>query len=298
MSAANASDATDAIQRPQLVDPPPRRRRVGAMPGFGVSLGITVVVVSGLVLLPIATLTLRAIGIGPRGLWAIVTAPRTLSALGLSFGAAAIAAIVNAVFGTIVAWVLVRQRFVGKALLDAAVDLPFALPTAVAGIALTAIYAPTGWVGRGLAAAGVHVAFTRLGVVVAMIFVGLPFVVRTVEPVLLELPSELEEAAAVLGATRWQIATRVVAPRLLPAITTGVALAFARAVGEYGSVVFISGNMPMKTEIAPLLIVTRLEQFDYAGATALAAIMLAVSLAMLVAINLVEASARRRFGGA
>jgi sulfate transport system permease protein len=228
--------------------------------------------------------------------WSTVTAPRVLASFELSFGAALIAALVNACFGLIVAWVLVRYRFAGKKLIDALVDLPFALPTAVAGIALTAVYSSKGWIGQYLEPNGIKVAFTPLGVVVALTFIGLPFVVRTVQPVLADLERELEDAAASLGATRWQTFVRVILPAILPALITGFALAFARGVGEYGSVIFIAGNMPMKSEIAPLLIITKLEQYDYAGATAIAVVMLVSSFLLLFAINLLQWWARRRGG--
>jgi sulfate transport system permease protein len=226
--------------------------------------------------------------------WTTVTAPRVVASYKLTFGASLIAAVVNLVFGLIVAWVLVRYRFPGKRLIDALVDLPFALPTAVAGIALTALYAPNGWIGSRLEPLGLKVAFTPLGIVVALTFIGLPFVVRTVQPVLEDLETELEEAAASLGATRWQTFTRVILPTLLPALLTGFALAFARATGEYGSVIFIAGNMPMISEITPLMIYSKLEQFDYAGATAIAVVMLAISFSLLLVINLLQAWTRRR----
>jgi sulfate transport system permease protein len=233
---------------------------------------------------------------GPADIWAVATSPRTLAALRLSFLGALFAAAVNAVFGLILAWVLVRYEFPGRRLIDAAVDLPFALPTAVAGIALAAIYAPNGWVGGLLAPYDIKVAYTPLGVMVALIFIGLPFVVRTVQPVLEELPADIEEAAALLGASRWRTVFQVLLPPVLPALMTGFVLAFARAVGEYGSVIFIAGNVPMVSEIAPLLIVIRLEQFDYAGAAVVATLMLLLSFALILLVNLVQARARRRFG--
>ena len=238
-------------------------------------------------------LALKAGGLGPTEFWRVATEPRALASYQLSFGVSLLAAAANSVFGVLVAWVLVRYSFPGRDLADALVDLPFALPTAVAGIALTAIYAPTGWLGAPLALLGLKVAFSPLGIFVALTFIGIPFVVRTVQPVLEELDPSIEEAAAVLGATRWQTFRRVILPALLPAVLTGFALAFARGVGEYGSVVFISGNMPLKTEIAPLLIVTKLEQYDYAGATAIACVMLMVSFATLFAINLLQRWSRR-----
>jgi sulfate/thiosulfate transport system permease protein len=261
-------------------------RRV--LPGFGLSLGITGVALTLVVLIPLSGLFLKTFTLTWEGFWSAATDPRALASYRLSFGAALAAAAVNAGFGLLVAWVLVRYRFPGRGLVDALVDLPFALPTAVAGLTLTALYAPSGLFGRALVPLGVKVAFTPLGVVVALTFVGLPFVVRTVQPVLEELDPQLEEAAAVLGATRWQTFRRVIFPQLLAPLVTGFTLAFARAVGEYGSIVFISGNMPMRTEITPLLIVTRLEQYDYAGATALALVMLGASFALLFAINLLQ----------
>ncbi len=246
-------------------------------------------------LIPLSATFVEASKVGRHEFWQIVTAPRALAAYGLSFGASLIGAAINLVLGTLVAWVLVRYRFPAKRLLDSLVDLPFALPTAVAGIALTTIYAPTGWFGKPLAALGIHVAFTRLGIVVALTFIGLPFVVRTVQPILEDLDRELEEAAASLGAGRWQTFVRVLLPAILPAALTGFALAFARGVGEYGSVIFIAGNMPMRTEIAPLLIVTKLEEYDYAGATSIAVVMLVISFAMLLGINaLAEVGGTRR----
>ena len=262
------------------------RNRV--LPGFGLSLGFTVAYLGLVVLVPLSAVFLTTATMGWPRFWATVTAPRVLASYRLSFGMAFAAALVNGVFGALVAWVLVRYRFPGRRLLDALVDLPFALPTAVAGIALTALYAENGWVGRVLKELGIKVAFTPLGVGLALVFVGLPFVVRTVQPVLEDLDAEIEEAAASLGASRWQSLVRVVLPSVLPSVITGAALAFARGIGEYGSVVFISGNMPMKTEITPLLIVTKLEQYDYAGATALAVVMLVVSFAMLFVINLLQ----------
>jgi sulfate transport system permease protein len=261
-------------------------RRRDAVPGFGLSLGVTLLWLTGLVLLPLLALLLRPVELGPAGFWHSITEPRVLAALRLSFGAALAASVVNVPLGLLVAWVLVRYRFPGRRWLDAMVDLPFALPTAVAGLALTALYAPNGWLGAPLAALGIKVAYTPLGVGLAMAFVGLPFVVRSVEPVLRDLPREAEEAAATLGATRAQTVWRVVLPALAPALLAGFAMASARAIGEYGSVIFIAGNMPMVSEIAPLLIVTRLEQFDYAGAAAVGLAMLALSFLMLLGLNL------------
>lgn len=280
---------------------PPRaesaaRRRRNVLPGFGLSLGYTLFWLGLVVLVPLSAIVFRTAGLGWDGFWSAVGSPRVLASYRLSFGVALIAAAVNGVFGLAFAWVLVRYAFPGKRLLDALVDLPFALPTAVAGIALTAIYAGNGWVGGLLEPLGIKVAFTPLGVLVAAIFIGLPFVVRTVQPVLEDLDRELEEAAASLGAARWQTFRRVVWPVLTPAVLTGVALAFARAVGEYGSMIFIAGNVPMVSEIAPLMIITKLEQYDYAGATAIGLVMLLVSFAILLAINSLQAWAARRTG--
>lgn len=264
------------------------------LPGFGLTFGFAILYLSLVVLMPLAALMLRPWELGLAGVWETITAPRVLSALRVSFGTAAIASMINAVFGLVVAWVLVRYEFPGKRILDAFVDLPFALPTAVAGIALTALYAPNGWFGEYLEAAGVKVAFTPLGIVVALTFIGLPFVVRTVQPVLAEAERELEEVAATLGASRTQTFCRVILPAILPAWLTGMALAFARAVGEYGSVIFIAGNLPLVSEIAPLLIVIELEQYDYAGAAAIGMAMLVLSFAILFCINLLQAWARTR----
>jgi sulfate/thiosulfate transport system permease protein len=270
------------------------RRRRHVLPGFGLSLGFTLSYVCLLVLLPLSGVVLKARGLTWNAFAQAVTGERAIAAFGLSLGAAFAAAIMNAVFGLLVAWVLVRYRFPGRRLVDACVDLPFALPTSVAGIALTAVYAPTGWLGRQLAPFGIQVAFTRLGVIVALTFIGLPFVVRAVQPVLEDLDPEAEDASASLGAPRWQTFRRVLLPSVAPALLTGSTLAFARALGEYGSVVFISGNLPLRTEVVTLLIVARLEQFDYAGATALAAVMLGVSFLILLAINLLQSWTRRR----
>lgn len=264
------------------------------LPGFHLSLGFTLFYLGLIVLIPLAAAFLKSFTLSWPAFWATVTSPRVLASYRLSFGASLIAATVNAVFGSIVAWVLVRYRFPGKKLVDAFVDLPFALPTAVAGIALTTLYAPNGWIGRYLEPLGIKVAYTPLGVVIALIFIGLPFVMRTVQPVLEEAERELEEAAASLGASRWQTVWRVTLPTIGPALLTGFALAFARAAGEYGSVIFIAGNMPMVSEIAPLLIITKLEQYDYTGATAIAVVMLTASFLLLLAINLLQAWARRR----
>ena len=271
-----------------------RRTSRSVLPGFGLSLGITCTYLSLMVLLPLATVFTRTADLSWPEFWSTVTNPRVLASYRVTFGASFVAACVNTVFGLLVAWVLVRYRFPGRKLVDAMVDLPFALPTAVAGIALTTLYAGNGWVGRYLEPLGIKVSYTWLGITVALIFIGLPFVVRTVQPVLDDLEVEVEEAAASLGARRWQTFYRVIVPTVAPALLTGFALAFARAVGEYGSVVFISGNMPMKTEIVPLLIITKLEQYDYAGATAVALVMLVASFVLLLAINLLQWAARRR----
>jgi sulfate transport system permease protein len=260
-------------------------RRKTIIPGFGLTLGFTIAYLSLIVLIPLAATFAESFKIGWHDFWRVVMSSRALAAYGLSFGAATAAASLNFVLGTLVAWVLVRYRFPLKRVLDAFVDLPFALPTAVAGIALTTLYAPGGWFGMPLASLGVHVAFTRLGIVIALTFVGMPFVVRTVQPVLEDLDKEFEEAAASLGAGRWQTFARVVYPAIFPAALTGFALAFARGVGEYGSVIFIAGNMPMRTEIAPLLIVTKLEEYDYTAATSIAVVMLTVSFVLLFGIN-------------
>ena len=265
----------------------------GVLPGFGLSLGYTVLYVGLLVLLPLSAMVIKASSLGLSEFWVKVTDDRALAAYRLSFGSAFAGSLLNAVFGVLVAWVLVRYRFPGRGIVDALVDLPFALPTAVAGIALTTVYSEHGVLGEQLAKIGIKVAFTPLGVTMALTFIGIPFVVRTVQPVLEEIDPDVEEAAAVLGATRFQTFRRVIFPALLPATLTGFALAFARSLGEYGSVVFISGNMPMRTEITPLLIVTKLEQYDYAGATAIAAVMLLASFGMLLLVNLLERWARR-----
>jgi len=272
------------------------QRRASVLPGFGLSLGFTVTYLGLVVLIPLSTIFVKSASLGWGGLWAAVTTPRVLASYRLSLLASLAAAVVSAVFGLVVAWVLVRYRFPGRRLIDALVDLPFALPTAVAGIALTTIYGPNGWLGSRLAPLGIKVAFTPLGIVVALIFIGLPFVIRTLQPVLEDLEVEVEEAAASLGASGWDTFRRVLLPAIRPALMTGFTLAFARAIGEYGSVVFISGNMPMRTEIAPLLIMTKLEQFDYAGASAVAVVLLVISFALLVAINL-QSSRKRLAGG-
>jgi sulfate transport system permease protein len=271
-------------------------RRPSVIPGFGLTLGFALTYLSLIVLIPIAALVLRTTALSWDQFWAIASNARVVAALRVSFGASLLAAMINAVFGLIVAWVLVRYRFPGRRALDAIVDLPFALPTAVAGIALTAIFAQTGWIGRFLEPLGIKIAYSWFGIVIALTFIGLPFVVRTLQPVIEEIDREIEEAAATLGANRRQTMAKVIFPTLLPALLTGFVLALARAVGEYGSVIFIAGNIPYRTEIAPLLIVIRLEEFDYSGATAIATIMLGISFAMFLTINLIQAWARRRYG--
>jgi sulfate transport system permease protein len=270
----------------------PRSRHV--LPGFRLSLGFTLFYLTGIVLIPLLALLLRPLSLGFDGFWAAISTPRVLASLRLSFGMALLAAAIDAVFGFIVAWVLVRYRFPGTKILDAVIDLPFALPTAVAGIALSALYAPNGWIGAPLAEYGIRIAYTPWGVLVAMVFIGLPFTVRTLEPVLSELGQDVEEVAATLGATRLQTIWRVVLPLLLPSLLTGAAMAFARGVGEYGSIIFIAGNIPAVSEIAPLLIVTKLEEFDYAGAAAIGVVMLAASFVMLLALNGLQSWAAKR----
>lgn len=266
------------------------------MPGFGLALGLTLTALGLIVLIPLAALALRAIAVGPQAFVEIATDPRTLAALRLSFGTALLAAAVNAVFGLLIAWVLVRYRFPGRRIIDAAVDLPFALPTAVAGIAMAAIYAPNGPIGAVAQSLGFKIAYTPLGITIALIFIGLPFVVRTVQPVLEEVEQEIEEAAALLGASRARTVFQVILPHVYPALLTGFALAFARGVGEYGSVIFIAGNIPMVSEIAPLLIVIKLEEFDYGGATVIVTVMLGISFALLFLINALQAWSRKKHG--
>jgi sulfate/thiosulfate transport system permease protein len=266
------------------------------IPGFGITMGLTVAALSLIVLIPLAGLVLKSMSVGPAEFWRIASDPRTLAALRLSFGTALAAAMINIPMGLLVAWCLVRYRFPGRRLVDAAVDLPFALPTAVAGIALTAVYAPNGWIGSYAELAGIKIAFTPLGIVVALAFIGLPFVVRTVQPVLAEIDPEIEEAAATLGAGRLRAVTRVVLPPLIPAVLTGFSLAFARGVGEYGSVIFIAGNLPGVSEIAPLLIIIKLEEFDYGGAAVVATVMLAVSFLLIMTTNALQHAAARRLG--
>ena len=270
-------------------------RRV--LPGFGLTLGFTLLYLGLIVLLPLSATFLKASSLGPAEFWEVATSSRALASYRVTFGLSLLAALVNGVFGVIVAWMLVRYEFPGKKVVDAMVDLPFALPTAVAGIALATLYAPEGWIGQWFTPFDIRVAFTPAGIFVALVFIGLPFVVRTVQPVLEQAERELEEAAASLGATWWQTVRRVVFPVLVPSILTGVAMAFARAIGEYGSVIFIAGNMPMISEITPLLIVIKLEQYDYAGATALAVVMLVVSFVLLLGINSLQWWAARRSSG-
>ncbi|MCD1263430.1 sulfate ABC transporter permease subunit CysT [Shinella sp. AETb1-6] len=273
-----------------------RLRQPSVIPGFGLTLGFSLAYLTLIILIPLAGLVWRSASLSGAEFLGILSDPRTVNALKVSFGTAFIAAIVNVVFGVIVAWVIVRYEFPGRRIVDAVVDLPFALPTAVAGIALAALYAPNGWIGQILNVVGIKAAFNPTGIVIALVFIGLPFVVRTVQPVMEEIDSEIEEAAATLGANRFQTVFRVLLPGLAPAILTGFALAFARGVGEYGSVIFIAGNIPYVSEIAPLLIVIRLEEFSYGAATAIATIMLALSFAMLLVINLIQAWSRRRYG--
>ena len=272
-------------------------KRHSVLPGFNLALGFTLLYLCLIVLIPLSAAFIKTATLSWPEFWATVTTPRVVASYRLTFGASFAAALLNAVFGLLVAWVLVRYRFPGKQIIDALVDLPFALPTAVAGIALTALYAGNGWIGRWFEPLGIKIAFTPLGVFVALTFIGLPFVVRTVQPVLEDVESELEEAAATLGASRLQTFSRVIFPTIFPALVTGFALAFARAVGEYGSVIFIAGNMPMISEITPLLIITKLEQYDYVGATALAVVMLVISFVLLLIINGLQCWSRRRGDG-
>lgn len=263
-------------------------KQPSVLPGFGLTLGFTLFYFSLIVLIPLSGLFIKTSALSWEQFWTVVTDPRAIASYRLTFGASLVGALINGIFGSIIAWMLVRYRFPGRSVVDALVDLPFALPTAVAGITLTSIYASNGWIGRYLELLGIQVAFTPLGVLVALTFIGLPFVVRTVQPVLQDLDREVEEAATTLGANRWQTFWAVVVPELWPALLTGIAMAFARAVGEYGSVIFIAGNMPLKSEITPLLIMTKLEQYDYAGATSLGVVMLVVSFALALAINLLQ----------
>lgn len=271
-------------------------QRSRVLPGFGLSLGFTLAYLSLIVLIPLSAVFIKSLGVGWDGLWDILSSDRILKSLQLSFTTAMIAALINVVFGLLLAWCLVRYSFPGKRIVDALVDLPFALPTAVAGIALTSLYASTGWVGQYLEPLGIKVAYTPIGITLALVFIGLPFVVRTVQPVLSDIETELEEAASALGANRFQIITKIILPILFPALLTGFALAFARGVGEYGSVIFIAGNQPFKTEIAPLMIISRLEEYDYEAATTIAVVMLVISFVILFAINLLQAWASRRTG--
>ncbi len=273
------------------------RKKYNVLPGFGLSLGYTLVYLSVLILIPLGGMLLKTSQLGLDQFWSIATSERALASYRVTFGAAAIGALLNAFFGLIVAWVLVRYPFPGKRLVDAFVDLPFALPTAVAGITLATLYSSNGWIGQYLDPLGIKVAYTPLGIVVALTFIGLPFVVRTLQPVIEDVEPEVEEAAATLGASRWQTFRRVIFPAIFPALLTGTTLAFSRAVGEYGSVIFIAGNMPLVSEITPLLIVSKLEQYDYLGATALAVVMLAISFLMLLAINLLQWWAANRGKG-
>jgi sulfate transport system permease protein len=275
-----------------------RFRQPSVLPGFGLTLGYTLLYLSLIVLIPLAALLAKTSSLSWGRFWEIASDPRAVASYRLTFGAAFLGAAINAVLGFVVAWTLVRYTFPGRRVVDALVDLPFALPTAVSGIALTAIYSRNGWIGRWLEPLGIKAAFSPLGVLIALTFIGLPFVVRTLQPALQDLQAEVEEAAATLGAGRWQTFRRVILPALLPALLTGFGLAFARALGEYGSVIFISGNMPMKTEISSLLIVSKLEQYDYAGATAIAVVLLAGSFAILLGINGLQALYRRHTGGA
>jgi sulfate transport system permease protein len=284
-----------AVDRmPQLLRPARRAGSFRVLPGFGLTLGFTLFYLSLIVLIPLSATFFRSAELGPERFWAVVTTPRVLAALRLSFGAALLACLVNAVFGFIIAWSLTRQRFPGRRIIDAMIDLPFALPTAVAGIALTALYSANGWIGRIIEPLGLKIAYTPWGIVIALMFVGLPFVVRTLQPVVADLDREVERAAETLGATRWQAFRWVVLPAIWPALLTGCTLAFSRAVGEYGSVIFIAGNIPRVSEIAPLIIMTKLEQYEYGEATAIAVVMLLISFATMFAINGLQLWAQRR----
>jgi sulfate transport system permease protein len=274
----------------------PRYQPARVLPGFEITLGFTIAYLSLIVLIPLSALVFKTLNLTWEQFWQAVTAPRVVASYKLTFGASFIAALVNAFFGLLLAWVLVRYQFFGKKIVDALVDLPFALPTAVAGISLTALLAGNGWIGQYLEPLGIQLAFNRNGVLIALIFIGLPFVVRTVQPILEDVEKELEEAATCLGATRWQTFSRVIFPTLAPALLTGFAMAFARAIGEYGSVIFIAGNMPMVSEITPLIIISKLEQYDYAGATAVALVMLCAAFVMLLLINGLQAWQRSRSG--
>ena len=270
-----------------------KQRKIHILPGFHLTLGFTLIYLSLIVLIPLAMLFIKTSSMSWENFYTTITSSRALAAFKLSFGASAISALINAVFGLLAAWVLVRYEFPGKKIIDVLVDLPFALPTAVAGITLTTLYAPNGWLGQFFNSVGIRIAFTPLGIIIALTFIGLPFVIRTIQPILEDFDIEVEEAASSLGANRVQIFLKIIFPTLLPALLTGTAMAFARALGEYGSVVFISGNMPMKTEILPLLIMTKLEQYDYQGATAIAVVMLVVAFVLLLTINLLQALTQR-----
>lgn len=289
------SSAVSTAARP-APDTLPKRAKRRVLPGFGPTMGFTLFYLSLIVLIPLSAVFIKSAGHGFDAFWAAASAPRVVASYKLSFGLSLLAATINLVFGLILAWSLVRYEFFGKKIVDALIDLPFALPTAVAGIALTALYAPNGWLGQLLEPWGIKVAFTPLGILIALVFIGLPFIVRTVQPVLEDMETELEEAAASLGAHRWQTFRLVVLPTLMPALLTGFALAFARAVGEYGSVIFIAGNLPMVSEITPLMIISKLEQYDYVGATAIAAVMLIFSFTLLLLINGLQAWSSRRNG--
>jgi sulfate/thiosulfate transport system permease protein len=297
-SSAAYSVSTNIPAHIPLATLPRRLRESSIIPGFRLALGITITMLSLIVLLPLCALILKASSVGVSQFWEIATHPRTLGALWLSFSTAFIAAFINVVFGFLIAWALVRYEFFGRRVIDAMIDLPFALPTAVAGIALATLYAPNGWIGSWFAPLGLKIAYTPIGIVIALVFVGLPFVVRTVQPVLSDVEKDVEEAAALLGASRWQIMFTVIIPSVFPALLTGFALAMARAVGEYGSVIFIAGNLPFVSEIAPLLIVIRLEEFDYAGATVIASLMLALSFMMLIVINSLQTWSQKRYARA
>jgi len=292
----NASAAIDSLPQSEIRKKSPWLQK-SVLPGFGLSFGYTTLYASLLVFIPLAALVVKSFGMPLDQLWDVISNRRALASYRLTFGASLIGAVINMIFGLIVAWVLVRYRFPGKRIVDAVVDLPFALPTAVAGIALTALYAPNGWVGKWFSLFDIKIAYTWIGVTIALTFIGLPFVVRTVQPVLADLEAEVEEAAASLGASRLQTFKYVILPALLPSLLTGFALSFARAIGEYGSVVFISGNRPYRTEITPLLIMTKLEQFDYAGAAALGSVMLLFSFVLLLIINLLQHWSHKRTGG-
>jgi sulfate/thiosulfate transport system permease protein len=291
-----AATASLGVPLPGAAGAAPAGGSKKVLPGFNLTLGYTMLYLSLIVLIPLSALVFKSFTLGWPAFWAAISSPRVVASYRLTFGASFIAALVNAVFGLLVAWVLVRYRFPGKKIVDALVDLPFALPTAVAGIALTALLAGNGWIGQYLEPLGIKLAFNPNGVVIALIFIGLPFVVRTVQPVLEDNELELEEAAMCLGATRWQTFTKVIFPAIAPALLTGFAMAFARASGEYGSVIFIAGNVPMVSEITPLVIIGKLEQYDYAGATAVAVVMLALSFLLLLVINALQAWQRQRAG--